>query len=1264
MTGPGRSPSSPWVQSAQGRTSQPFHTGLSPSQTTMQTSSERHSPNYFGITVEHSSNSPTSNSGAHTQKNWASFQSSLPSPKLQLYAQQPVSEGLSTILRSESEVDKGRRESTLQSFSTNGDSPAKRTWSRTSHAPTTGGLANHRMQPSPSEYSIKSGENPGAASRGEFPPSPSHFDIPQEDLTDVLVFQSIDDGSSISSRWITAERCAELIKSKSQEILLLDVRPYAHFSQSNITSSLNLCIPTTLLKRRSFDTQKLENTFTSDDDKRNFARWRECTMIIVYDSATTDAKDAVPLMHVISKFQAENWEGEGLILQGGFKAFSSQFPQLVRRPQAQTAGLSPKKKRSPMSIDLNSVAPVVGGCALPASSSAANPFFGNIRQNMDLMGGVGQIPLKLPDGLTETQRQELPLWLREASDVKDQGHLVSEKFLDLEKKELERMQQALTYEGDAASTGGATKKYRVAGIEKGTKNRYNDIYPFDHSRVRLEGIPSGGCDYVNANHIQAEFSNRRYIATQAPVPDTFNDFWRVVWEQDVRLLVSLTAEVERGQTKCHPYWKSGDYGPFKVKAYSERFINVDTKDRSIDPTAKFPLGSSQSSQQASKSDESNENPVIIVRHFSLYHTAFPFQPLRDITQLQYPYWPDFGTTSQPAHLLNLIEQCNKVIRSTSPSNFGNQDAEPKGQRPILVHCSAGCGRTGTFCTVDSVLDMLKRQRMKTADPNMEGLQNPSLDLIVKTVEDFRTQRPSMVQNLGQFVLCYESVLEWLTMFTDLPTELVQLILRSCDTATYLQLAQSCRSLYEIATKDRKLTLHQLLQTPGHTDALDLLSTEELVQLLRKRSHQELFGTEHYTDRKLITDFQGKKLNVRASSLEAPILRNRALLAFQGDETVYFVDIRAGTVSLRRRLESPAKRFGTIEVLHTAFNSSGAYVLHRFQPFLDSRLDPTHPFVKQALQSYPQGNIFLAYYSFDPTAKGVRLYSFHDESGYDPIALAVHRSSYDSYSLTEITDTRTSDAALVGKGPTTKLTFNDRGLQLLHHYRAQPLFSSFQKLHSITATPEPRVHDNTCVVEYSPSLMLQFAIGIPFFATHRNGVESNVPGTCHWQYLSVGIATHRVEHWTVACLLKSQSNPSVFRCDHVMNLDRGRRFDDWTVVAQLGGYQESNTTQGALIAASPLGTRVAIASWKTVTVWALEPTMIVDENLDYYPDSWINSAGLTELRSAAIQLDAVCSQLKFAENEHELVAVTDRGLMLLDIRPSGRGVEVVERLDIF
>lgn len=165
-----------------------------------------------------------------------------------------------------------------------------------------------------------------------------------------------------------------------------------------------------------------------------------------------------------------------------------------------------------------------------------------------------------------------------------------------------------------------------------------------------------------------------------------------------------------------------------------------------------------------------DNPFIIVRHFSLSHSAFPFHPLREITQLQYPYWPDFGTTSQPSHLLELIEQCNKVIRATSTTSFNSYEPEPGGQRPVLVHCSAGCGRTGAFCTVDSVLDMLKRQRAEGAihfqGPANKGpsgggwVYDEKLDLVAKTVGDFRTQRPSMVQNLSQFVLCYESVLEW------------------------------------------------------------------------------------------------------------------------------------------------------------------------------------------------------------------------------------------------------------------------------------------------------------------------------------------------------------------------------------------------------------------------------------------------------------------------------------------------------------------------
>ena len=216
--------------------------------------------------------------------------------------------------------------------------------------------------------------------------------------------------------------------------------------------------------------------------------------------------------------------------------------------------------------------------------------------------------------------------------------------------------------------------------------------------------------------------------------------------------------------KCHPYWESGNYGQFRVNNFSQRSVSMDQPDSLRIYSPRPSTGEPNNPNQ--NTDNNSENPCIIVRHFGLSHSAFPFQPLREVIQLQYPYWPDFGTTSQPAHLLQLIEQCEKVKHITSTTAFSSDEAEPQGQRPILVHCSAGCGRTGTFCTVDSVLDMLKRQRSKAQtrtgndDPDSAWIYNDEKDLVAKAVADFRTQRPSMIQNLSQYVLCYESLLEW------------------------------------------------------------------------------------------------------------------------------------------------------------------------------------------------------------------------------------------------------------------------------------------------------------------------------------------------------------------------------------------------------------------------------------------------------------------------------------------------------------------------
>ena len=133
------------------------------------------------------------------------------------------------------------------------------------------------------------------------------------------------------------------------------------------------------------------------------------------------------------------------------------------------------------------------------------------------------MPMKESNSLSNDLRDHLPVWLQNASDEKDKGARVSEKFLQIEKREQKRMQEALS---GKVSYGSPTKSLpsssiQIAGIEKGSKNRYNNIWPFEHTRVKLEGVPSHGCDYFNANYITSNRSHKRYIATQGPIPATF-----------------------------------------------------------------------------------------------------------------------------------------------------------------------------------------------------------------------------------------------------------------------------------------------------------------------------------------------------------------------------------------------------------------------------------------------------------------------------------------------------------------------------------------------------------------------------------------------------------------------------------------------------------------------------------------------------------------------------------------------------------------------
>ncbi|PGH00490.1 hypothetical protein AJ79_08181 [Helicocarpus griseus UAMH5409] len=572
--------------------------------------------------------------------------------------------------------------------------------------------------------------------------------------------------------------CKDALDSSSDATLLLDVRPFPQFAQARIKGALNLCIPTTLLKRPTFNPQKLEDTFAAERDKKKFARWRSSTRIVVYDASTTLLKDSSTLVNVLKKFTNEGWKGEPMMLRGGFAKFSAEFPQFVETHQPNEPANLNGQQRS-ISLALPNKNCIAGGCAIPKSSPAVHPFFSNIRQNMDLIDGVGQMPIKLPQKMTEKARQMLPQWLRRASDAGNEGRLISQTFLQIERAEQNRMQEALSgnvsYGSPVSSTPSPNKAFRIAGLEKGSKNRYNNIYPYDHSRVRLQGVPNGNCDYVNASFIQSSRTNKKYIATQAPIPATFNDFWRVVWEQDIRVIVMLTAESEGPQLKCHPYWKTSEYGPMNLKIATERRIPLgspspQTRRASGQRRATNPHTAGEKLDAQKEQQGTGEAPSVIVRHLTLSHSSYPFQPIREITQLQYSHWPDFGAPAQPAHLVRLIEECNQICNTANGRTSRAETLKPEeeGQRRVLVHCSAGCGRTGTFCTVDSVVDMLKQQRMASMEGQKSSeqgnwLHRDDIDLIATTVEDFRLQRLSMVQSLKQFVLCYESVLEWIAL---------------------------------------------------------------------------------------------------------------------------------------------------------------------------------------------------------------------------------------------------------------------------------------------------------------------------------------------------------------------------------------------------------------------------------------------------------------------------------------------------------------------
>ncbi|KAK2748208.1 hypothetical protein FQN55_004484 [Onygenales sp. PD_40] len=250
-------------------------------------------------------------------------------------------------------------------------------------------------------------------------------------------------------------------------------------------------------------------------------------------------------------------------------------------------------------------------------------------------------------------------------------------------------------------------------------------------------------------------------------------------------------------------------------------------------------------------------------------------------------------------------------------------------------------------------------------------------------------------------------------------------------------------------------------------------------------------------------------------------------------------------------------------------------------------------------------------------------------------------------------------------PIVQMSFNDNDSQLLYSYPSSPIYKHFQRINldygSVNQTSG--LLRNICLVRYYPDMNrdeLKFAIAIPFFSTHRTYHATPALEMCHWRYLSLGTAREGTDPRLVACLLRSEAHCRSAHCQHIENLDRGRRFIEWTVVARLAGFSMSDSSLPGIVATSPRSTRIAIANWKTISIWPLLPEAVIDGDTTggsgvYYPQNMIDeTTGVVALSPIVLRSEAVVFMLRFTEREDELVALTDRGVVRWDVGPRASG----------
>ncbi|XP_012585430.1 PREDICTED: tyrosine-protein phosphatase non-receptor type 22 isoform X2 [Condylura cristata] len=286
------------------------------------------------------------------------------------------------------------------------------------------------------------------------------------------------------------------------------------------------------------------------------------------------------------------------------------------------------------------------------------------------------------------QREILHKYLDQAQNKKINKEEFGNEFLKLKR-------QSTKYKVD--KTYPTTVAERPKNLKK---NRYKDILPYDHSRVELSLIPSDeDSNYINANFIKGVYGPKAYIATQGPLPTTVLDFWRMIWEYSVLIIVMACMEFEMGKKKCERYWAEPGETPLQVGPFS---ISCEAEKR--------------------KSD-------YIIRTLKAKFKS----ETRTIYQFHYKNWPDHDVPASIDPILELIWDVRGLQEDDSV--------------PVCIHCSAGCGRTGVLCAIDYAWMLLK-----------DGIIPENFN-VFSLIQEMRTQRPSFVQTQEQYELVYKAVLE-------------------------------------------------------------------------------------------------------------------------------------------------------------------------------------------------------------------------------------------------------------------------------------------------------------------------------------------------------------------------------------------------------------------------------------------------------------------------------------------------------------------------